>query len=198
MDIRKTIEKADEAMKIGKLKTAWILLKPHAANVDARKRLRWIQKRVQELGKQGSQTNDKKNGTDPQSDIQIASEKTDSLEVHSTNHKQHITYISSSVATSSALFDLRVRGSDIKICLNASHPLYPLLTSARYPVDSSDIETLTAQLSNAQIVIDLLLQGWSIFENSEPIGPRLDRIQAAREDWGRAIRDMLQDTMDND
>ena len=197
MDINKLIRDADEAIKVGRLKTAWKLLKPYADNTDVRRRLRWIRKNVQE-----AVTN---NGQDAKQNDEIGSytttdhiSKIESVEVTRTEHKNHITYDSNSAGTSPALFDVRTRGGDIKICLNMRHPLYPLLHSAMSSQESRDIETLSARLSNAQTVIDMLLCGWSTFENDEPIGPRLNRVQLAREDWGRTIRNLMQNSEEDD
>lgn len=48
MSVKKVIQQADKAIKNGELKIAWELLKPHANNPNARKRLKWIKAKVQE------------------------------------------------------------------------------------------------------------------------------------------------------
>lgn len=102
----------------------------------------------------------------------------------------NISHENTSVAVNSAFFDVLGHGGDLTIRMNEDHPLHAILDHAMSS-PSRDIVDLEQQLDAAQTVIDLLLKAWSIYEDEEPMGVRKQRVQNAREDWGRYIRNLL-------
>lgn len=122
--------------------------------------------------------------------IHFPESDTPSNDVKETKRIVNISHANSSVAINSAFFDVLGYGSDLTIRLNEDHPLHTILDHAMSS-PSEDVVSLEQQLEAAQTVIDLLLKGWSIYEDEEPIGVRKQRVQSAREDWGRCIRSLL-------
>ena len=94
----------------------------------------------------------------------------------------------------SAFFSVRPRGGALIITLNTAHPAYMHLIEL---LDTSDPENLSseellARLTNAWKGLKLLLEAWARYEDEQPEGPRRERAQDARSDWGRVARHFLE------
>jgi HSP20 family molecular chaperone IbpA len=193
MDINETLKQAYVAIKNRDLKTAWNLLRPHSDHPEARKRLRWIRKKTQE------QKTQSQNEQSSQDDIESSSvEESPKVEVSKTEHNVHLFYSVNSAGVTPAFFDIDVEGSSIDIRLNQQHLLYDDLRKALSKPRRDNPEHLAQQLRSAQLVIDTLIKGWAMYEDEEPIGKRKQRVQNAREDWGRAVRELLQPDEDDE
>ena len=91
---------------------------------------------------------------------------------------------------SSALFEVREMGAEVCVVLNSSHPAFQAMEQALAAPGSkeSGVKTALPVYSGAMA---LLLKAWSDVERRLPDGERKRRVQEVREDWGRAVRDLL-------
>ena len=87
---------------------------------------------------------------------------------------------------SAAFFDVREMGGEVRIVLNAAHPAYPVIKASLEKADENGLPTSFS----ATI---LMLRAWADVEHHQPAGARKHRAREAREDWGRATRDLLTD-----
>ena len=79
------------------------------------------------------------------------------------------------------------------ITLNANHPAYKnLIEVLEEEVEGVDIETLRSRLTNSLDGLKLLLMAWARYEDEQPDGPRRNRAQDTRVDWGRVARQFLE------
>jgi hypothetical protein len=92
-----------------------------------------------------------------------------------------------------AFFSVKTGGGAIMITLNANHPAYKNLVEVlEEEVEGVDPETLRSRLTNSLEGLKLLLMAWARYEDEQPDGPRRQRAQDARVDWGRVARQFLE------
>lgn len=92
-----------------------------------------------------------------------------------------------------AFFSVKTGGGAIMITLNANHPAYKNLVEVlEEEVEGVDIEILRSRLTNSLEGLKLLLMAWARYEDEQPDGPRRNRAQDARVDWGRVARQFLE------
>lgn len=92
-----------------------------------------------------------------------------------------------------AFFSVKTGGGAIMITLNANHPAYKNLVEVlEEEVEGVDLETLRSRLTNSLEGLKLLLMAWARYEDEQPDGPRRQRAQDARVDWGRVARQFLE------
>lgn len=92
-----------------------------------------------------------------------------------------------------AFFSVEGGGGAIMIFLNANHPAYKnLIEVLEEEVEGVDPETLRSRLTNSLEGLKLLLMAWARYEDEQPDGPRRNRAQDARVDWGRVARQFLE------
>lgn len=92
-----------------------------------------------------------------------------------------------------AFFSVKTGGGTIMITLNANHPAYKNLVEVlEEKVEGVDPETLRSRLTNSLEGLKLLLMAWARYEDEQPDGPRRQRAQDARVDWGRVARQFLE------
>jgi hypothetical protein len=95
---------------------------------------------------------------------------------------------------SGSFFNVKPKGGAILITLNTAHPAYEhLVALLESDVDTSDIEALRRQHSQAFDGLKLLLIAWARFEDEATDGEQRNALQDIREDWGRVARRFLQD-----
>ena len=91
---------------------------------------------------------------------------------------------------SPSFFELTEVGGELRLLLNSTHPAFRVLKPAlcaglqRSPRDASAVEASEDPLL-------LMLLAWADVERQQPYGFRRQRAQQAREDWGRALRDLM-------
>lgn len=89
-------------------------------------------------------------------------------------------------------FTVRIKGNLILIGLNTSHPAYQhLVALLKNADDTDDVPTLKTRLHQSYEGLKLLLESWARYEDELPDGPRKERAQEARQDWGRVARDFF-------
>jgi hypothetical protein len=92
-----------------------------------------------------------------------------------------------------AFFSVKTGGGAIMITLNANHPAYKNLVEVlEEEVEGVDPERLRSRLTNSLEGLKLLLMAWARYEDEQPDGPRRQRAQDARFDWGRVARQFLE------
>jgi hypothetical protein len=92
-----------------------------------------------------------------------------------------------------AFFSVKTGGGAIMITLNTNHPAYKNLVEVlEEEVEGVDPETLRSRLTNCLEGLKLLLMAWARYEDEQPDGPRRQRAQDARVDWGRVARQFLE------
>ncbi len=93
----------------------------------------------------------------------------------------------------SAFFSVRPRGGALIITLNTSHPAHKHLIDLLDTPDPQSLssEELAERLTNAWQGLQLLLEAWARYEDEQPEGPRRNRAQDVRNDWGRVARYFL-------
>ncbi|MEG3897240.1 MULTISPECIES: ATP-binding protein [unclassified Microcoleus] len=92
-----------------------------------------------------------------------------------------------------AFFSVERGGGAIMIFLNANHPAYKNLVEVlEEEVEGVDPETLRSRLTNSLEGLKLLLMAWARYEDEQPDGPRRNKAQDARVDWGRVARQFLE------
>ena len=94
----------------------------------------------------------------------------------------------------SAFFSVRPRGGAVIIALNISHPAYRHLIELLDTPNPEALspEELVSRLNNAWMGLKLLLEAWARYEDEQPEGTRKERVQDARNDWGRVARQFLE------
>ena len=92
-----------------------------------------------------------------------------------------------------AFFSVERGGGAIMIFLNANHPAYKNLVEVlEEEVEGVDPEILRSRLTNSLEGLKLLLMAWARYEDEQPDGPRRNKAQDARVDWGRVARQFLE------
>ena len=91
---------------------------------------------------------------------------------------------------SAAFFVVHEVGAEIRIVLNSSHPAYKTIASALQHNSNRKGEEADVSVEEREVLLKLLL-GWAEVERHQPHGSRRTRTQMAREDWGRAVRDLF-------
>ena len=91
---------------------------------------------------------------------------------------------------SSAFFVVDEVAAGIRIVLNSSHPAHKTIVSAlRHNLNQRNGEA-DGPNEEREILLKLLI-GWAEVERQQPHGVRKNNTQSAREDWGRAVRDLF-------
>lgn len=91
-------------------------------------------------------------------------------------------------------FSVRIKAGTIMIGLNTNHPAYTHLVALLKKGDQTDdIETLRFRMQQSYEGLKLLLESWARYEDELSDGPRRERAQDARMDWGRVARDFFRD-----
>ena len=92
-----------------------------------------------------------------------------------------------------AFFSVERGGGAIMIFLNTNHPAYKNLVEVlEEEVEGVDPETLRSRLTNSLEGLKLLLMAWARYEDEQPDGPRRNKAQETRFDWGRVARQFLE------
>ena len=91
---------------------------------------------------------------------------------------------------SSAFFVIDEVAAEIRIILNSNHPAYKTIASVlRSSLHQKD-DKVDRPTKESEILLKLLI-GWAEVERHQPHGSRRTHTQMAREDWGRAVRDLF-------
>lgn len=92
-----------------------------------------------------------------------------------------------------AFFSVKTGGGAIMITLNTNHPAHKNLVGVlEEEVEGVDPEILRSRLTNSLEGLKLLLMAWARYEDEQPDGPRRNKAQDARVDWGRVARQFLE------
>ena len=91
---------------------------------------------------------------------------------------------------SSAFFVVDEVAAEIRIILNSSHPAYRTIASALHHNSDQKDGEVDRPSEEREILLKLLI-GWAEVERHQPHGTRRTHTQMAREDWGRAVRDLF-------
>ncbi len=91
-----------------------------------------------------------------------------------------------------AFFDMESRGSELDIELNADHPatrrLQQIFGGA---MDTSDPQVLKVHLQQSRDFILQLIIAWAKYEDEQPDGPRRQKANDSRWEWGRALQRLM-------
>ncbi len=91
-------------------------------------------------------------------------------------------------------FTVRKRGGALLIGLNTNHPAYDkLVTVLEHSDGEADVEKLRQRLRRSYEGLKLLLEAWARYEDELTDGPRKEKAQDARQDWGRVARQFFRD-----
>lgn len=91
-----------------------------------------------------------------------------------------------------AFFSVKPKAGALIITLNTKHPAYSKLVEIlEHDTSGEDIETLRERLVNSLEGLKLLLSAWARYEDELPDGPRKERAQEVRSDWGRIARQFM-------
>jgi len=102
-------------------------------------------------------------------------------------------FANASLGDKSAFFSVDPKPGTIIITLNTIHPAYKNLVEVlEEEVEGVDPEILSSRLTNSLEGLKLLLMAWARYEDEQPDGPRRNRAQDARVDWGRVARQFLE------
>jgi hypothetical protein len=102
-------------------------------------------------------------------------------------------FAKASLGDKSAFFSVDPKPGTIIITLNTIHPAYKNLVEVlEEEVEGVDPEILSSRLTNSLEGLKLLLMAWARYEDEQPDGPRRNRAQDARLDWGRVARQFLE------
>lgn len=102
-------------------------------------------------------------------------------------------FAKASLGDKSAFFSVDPKPSTIIITLNTIHPAYKnLVEILEEEVEGVDTEILRSRLTNSLEGLKLLLMAWARYEDEQPDGPRRNKAQDARVDWGRVARQFLE------
>ncbi len=102
-------------------------------------------------------------------------------------------FAKASLGDKSAFFSVDPTPGTIIITLNTIHPAYKnLVEILEKEVEGVDPETLRSRLTNSLQGLELLLMAWARYEDEQPDGPRRNKAQDARVDWGRVARQFLE------
>jgi hypothetical protein len=122
----------------------------------------------------------------------IAEDQAKDLSARTINDGLKYTFAEADLETA-AFFSIKPRGGAIIVTLNTNHPAYNKLVEVmEKDMDNVDAETLRYRLSNSLEGLKLLLMAWARYEDEQPFGPRRDRVQETRHDWGRIAREFLE------
>ena len=91
---------------------------------------------------------------------------------------------------SSAFFAIDEIAAEIRIILNSEHPAFKTIKSALHRTRSQNGGESHRSPDEREILL-MLLKGWAEVERHQPHGSRRTYAQMAREDWGRAVRDLF-------
>ncbi|MEG4292764.1 ATP-binding protein [Microcoleus sp. C2C3] len=102
-------------------------------------------------------------------------------------------FANASLGDQSAFFSVDPKPGTIIITLNTIHPAYKnLVEILEEEVEGVEPETLRSRLTNSLEGLKLLLMAWARYEDEQPHGPRRNKAQDARVDWGRVARQFLE------
>ena len=85
---------------------------------------------------------------------------------------------------SSALFTTESRGSELRLTMNSSHPVF---ADHPMPFSASDGPNGYKDLT------ELLFEAWAVFEDGVPTGSDRRRLQDIRMMWGRRLAQLVSD-----
>ena len=91
---------------------------------------------------------------------------------------------------SSAFFVVDEVAAEIRIILNSNHPAYKTIASALHRNSDKKDGEVDRPSEECEILLKLLI-GWAEVERQQPHGSRRINTQTAREDWGRAVRELF-------
>lgn len=93
-----------------------------------------------------------------------------------------------------AFFTVRPRGGTINVLLNNQHPAFENLVEVlEESTNDCEAKVLGARLEKASKGLKLLLMAWARYEDEIQDGPRKEKAQEARSDWGRIAKRFLRD-----
>ena len=122
--------------------------------------------------------------------MQITAEE---LAVKTVSHGLKYVFANASLGDKSAFFSVDPKPGTIIITLNTIHPAYKnLVEILEEEVEGVEPETLRSRLTNSLEGLKLLLMAWAQYEDEQPDGPRRNKAQDARVDWGRVARQFLE------
>jgi len=91
-------------------------------------------------------------------------------------------------------FSIRPKAGVILIGLNTNHPLYDhLVTLLEQDPEDADVETLRGRLRQSYEGLKLLLEAWARYEDELTDGPRRERAQETRFQWGIVARQFFRE-----
>ena len=91
---------------------------------------------------------------------------------------------------SPAFFVVDEVAAEIRIILNSNHPAYKTIASALHHYSDQKDDEVDRPSEEREFLLKLLI-GWAEVERHQPYGSRRIHTQMAREDWGRAVRDLF-------
>ena len=125
-------------------------------------------------------------------DTGVMQSKAEELAAKTVSDGLKYTFTKADIETA-AFFSVKTGGGAIMITLNANHPAYKNLVEVlEEEVEGVDPETLRSRLTNSLEGLKLLLMAWARYEDEQPDGPRRNKAQETRFDWGRVARQFLE------
>lgn len=91
---------------------------------------------------------------------------------------------------SPSFFELTEVGGELRLLLNSTHPAFRVLKPALCAGLQRSLRDARAVEASEDPLL-LMLLAWADVERQQPYGFRRQRAQQAREDWGRALRDLM-------
>ena len=91
---------------------------------------------------------------------------------------------------SPAFFDVKESAGEVRIILNSAHPAFGLLKATLEQNRNQCFMNSDAAGVDTAVVFTLL-KAWADVERQQPAGIRRHNAMMAREDWGRALRDIV-------
>ncbi len=91
-------------------------------------------------------------------------------------------------------FSVRRKGGALLVLLNTGHPAYDkLVTFLEDDLERVDVDELRARLQRSYDGLKLLLEAWARYEDELSDGPRREKAQEARVDWGIIAREFFRE-----
>jgi hypothetical protein len=105
-----------------------------------------------------------------------------------------------SVVTSTGpiFFDISVKGRRINILLNEAHPITKELDEMLHPITDLSEDQLKDRAIKSQKTLELLLAAWAKYESELPTGRRKHKAEEFRADWGRNVRILADEGLDDE
>ena len=119
----------------------------------------------------------------------VAGGSSSDLRARITDLGAHIVLVEAQL-DSSAFFVVDEIAAEIRIILNTNHPAYKTIASALRSSLEQKGDKVDRPTQESEILLKLLI-GWAEVERHQPPGSRRIHTQMAREDWGRAVRDLF-------